>query len=522
MDEHKKAQQAAPRFALSRREMLRKTATMGGTLAATLLVSCGGSTTTQTTPAAGNAATPAAGAATVPAADATAPAAAATAPATGAATAPAMAATTPPAAGSSEPVTLRVWGYGLDDARAQARVSTFTQANPNISIEPVGGELNTQQLLTAVASGDPPEIVNVDRVQTGSWAGRNAIDPINDLIDRDTFDLAQFYPFMVDQVTYKDQVYGIPQFVNVDLFFMNLDALQEAGVDPSEVDPGNWDQLTQLGEQLHKMDGDKVVRTGFDTKAQDGRLWLWSWANGVDLISADGTQAHFNDPKVVEALTWAKETVDKQGGELARAAFSQTQNFFSPENPVLIGQTAMTLFEQWLLGVMKVNTQANFQAILPRMRNSQDALTEGTGQAFAIPKGIGGDKREAAWAFIKGMTSTEAWIAGEQATFADNQSKNTPYHPTITGNIKADEEAWNNIFKGISPPFDAAIKLFPEAISAAKFRYSGPVAADINDLMRSTVNDVLQGAREPQEGLDDLQAQAQQAIDDFAAGQGNR
>jgi ABC-type glycerol-3-phosphate transport system substrate-binding protein len=123
---------------------------------------------------------------------------------------------------------------------------------------------------------------------------------------------------------------GIPQFVNVDLFFMNLDALKEAGVDAAQVDPGNWDQLTQLGEQLHKMDGDKVVRTGFDTKAQDGRLWLWSWANGVDLISADGMQAHFNDLKVVEALSWAKGTVDKQGGEKARGAFAQAQNFFSP------------------------------------------------------------------------------------------------------------------------------------------------------------------------------------------------
>jgi multiple sugar transport system substrate-binding protein len=521
MDEQTKELQT-PKPRLSRREMLRKTATIGGTLAATLLVSCGGSATTAPTPAAGGAATPAtAPEATAPAAATAAPAGEATASAP-AATAPAMEATTPPAAGSSGPVTLRVWGYGLDDARGQARVNAFKQANPNISIEPVGGELNTQQLLTAVASGDPPEVVNVDRVQTGSWAGRNAIDPLDDLITRDNFDLAQFYPFMVDQVKYKDQVYGIPQFVNVDLFFMNLDALKEAGVDAGQVDPGNWDQLTQLGEQLHKMEGDKVVRTGFDTKAQDGRLWLWSWANGVDLISPDGMTAQFNDPKVVEALTWAKDTVDRQGGEKARAAFAQAQNFFSPQNPVLIGQTAMTLFEQWLIGVMKVNPQANFQAILPRMRNSTDLLTEGTGQAFAVPKGISGDKREAAWAFIKGMTSTEAWIAGEKATFADNESKNTPYHPTITGNVNADQEAWNNIYKGISPAFDAAIKLFPDALKAAKFRYSGPVAADINDMMRSAINDALQGVTAPKDALDALQTQAQQAIDDFAQGQGNR
>jgi multiple sugar transport system substrate-binding protein len=265
-----------------------------------------------------------------------------------------------------------------------------------------------------------------------------------------------------------------------------------------------------------------VVRTGFDTKMQDGRLWLWSWANGVDLISPEGDKANFNDPKVVEALTWAKETVDQQGGEIARAAFAQAQNFFSAQNPILIGQTAMSVFENWLIGVLKVNPSANFMSMLPRIRNSADAVTDATGSAFAIPKGIQGDKREAAWAFIKGMTSSEAWIAGEQATAANNKSKNEPYHPSITGNMQADQEAWTNIYTGIGTGYDQTVKLWPEALKAAKFRYSGPVAAQITDLMKSSVNDALQGVRTPQEALDDLQTQAQQAIDDFATAPGSR
>lgn len=420
---------------------------------------------------------------------------------------------------NSEPVTLRVWGYGLDDARAQARVTEFQNANANVALEPVGGELNTQQLLTAVASGDPPEVVNVDRSEVGSWAGRGAIDPLDDLITRDQFDMNQFYPVVVEQVTYQDQIYGVPQFVNVDLFFMNGDVLQAAGVDPATVDPGNWEQLQELGEQLHQMEGQQVVRTGFDTKVQDGRLWLWSWANGVELISADGTQLNFTDPRVIEALIWAKETVDRQGGELARAAFSQAQNFFSPQNPVLIGQIAMTIFEQWLIGVMKVNPQANFVTLLPRMRNSTDELTNATGAAFAIPRGVAGDRREVAWNFIKGMTSTAAWLAGERATKVNNQAENTPYHPTITGNRAADQEAWTQIYEGISPSYDQAVALFPRALEVARSRYAGPVAAQINELMTANVNDALQGAKTPEQAMADLQTQAQQAIQEFAAQQ---
>jgi multiple sugar transport system substrate-binding protein len=491
MGERTDRMQARPR--LSRRELLRGALAGCGVLAAGVLAGCGGQTGARATAVPSGTAAPAGNA-----------------PGTAA------------PGGPSQPVTLRVWGYGLDDARARARVDSFKKANLNISIEPVGGTLNTQQLLTAVASGDPPEVINVDREQTGSWAGRNAIDPLQDLIDRDKFDLSQFYPFTVDQVKYKNQVYGVPQFVNVDLLFMNLDVLKESGVDPNSVDPGNWDQLQQLGEQLHKMNGDKLERTGFDTKMQDGRLWLWAWANGVDLVSADGTKANFADPKVVEALAWAKATVDKQGGEKARAAFQQAQNFFSPQNPVLIGQIATTLFEQWLIGVMKVNPKANFMTVLPRKHNSKDAVTMATGGAFAIPRGITGDRREAAWAFIKGMTSTDAWLAGERATADENKAKGEPYHPTITGNIKADQETWNNLYTGISPSFDQTVKLFPDALKAARFRYSGPVAADIKDLMTSAVNDALQGVKTPQDALNELQEKAQKAIDDFAKGPGVR
>ena len=148
------------------------------------------------------------------------------------------------------------------------------------------------------------------------------------------FDLGQFYPILVEQVKYNGKLYGVPQFVNLDLIYLNLDVFKEVGVDPASVDPGNWDQLQQLGEKLHKEENGKVVRTGFDTKMQDSRLWLWSWANGTTLISTDGKKANFTYSKVVEALTWAKETVDKQGGEklvpplLRRRTFSRRKTRF--------------------------------------------------------------------------------------------------------------------------------------------------------------------------------------------------
>ena len=425
---------------------------------------------------------------------------------------------------AAQKVTIRVWGYGLDDARAKARLDVFKQANPNIDVQPVGGSLNTQQLLTAVASGDPPEVINTDRSFIGSWAGRSAIDPIGDLIDKDKFDMGQFYPATVEQVKYKGQIYGIPHFATIDLFWINNKVLNDAKVDPASVDPGNWDQLQSLGEKLAVVSGGKQTRTGFDTKMQDGRLWYWTWANGGELVSSDGAKAQFNDPKAVDALTWARDTVKKQGGEKARAAFSQSQDFFSPNNPFLIGQTAMTIFEQWLIGVIALpNTKDfSFTVLPPQKRNSKDPLTTVTGSAFAIPRGVKQDKRAAAWAFIKGMTSSDAWIAGQKATYMDKQSKGQIYMPTITGNAKADQEDVNNIYKGFGPSFDNAVKQWGKALAAGRAPYSGPVAQQISDLVTANVNDALQEVKQPSDALAKLTKDAQTAIDDYAKGPGNK
>jgi multiple sugar transport system substrate-binding protein len=452
---------------------------------------------------------------TTPAATAETPSAAETPAATPAAAAPGTQITTP--------TTVRVWGFGLDDAFARARVAVFQDLQPNVTLEPVGGTLNTQQLLTAVASGDPPEVINVDRVDTGSWAARNAIDPIDDLVERDAFDLSVFYPFTLDQVRYQGALYGIPQFVSFDLIYMNNAVLQEAGVDPATVDPGNWEQLQQLGEQLHQRDNGNVTRTGFDTKMQDGRIWLWSWSNGVaEPISADGTTSNFDDPGVLEALIWAKETVDLQGGDQARIAFQQTQNFFSAQNPVIIGQTAMTVFEQWLIGVLAFDPELDFATILPRMRNSEEAVTQASGSAFAIPRGVEGAQRDAAWEFIKGMTSTESWVAGASAAVEARRQEGVPYTPSITANRVADEQIWNEIYEPIGPGFDQTVALFPQALEVARFRYSGPVAAEVNDLMLSEVNDALVGAKTPEQALADLDAAVQEVIDQFAEAPGTR
>ena len=57
---------------------------------------------------------------------------------------------------------LRVLGFGLPDEIATVRVDTFEAAYPDVNLEITEGAIDQQQLLTAIASGRPPDVVYLD------------------------------------------------------------------------------------------------------------------------------------------------------------------------------------------------------------------------------------------------------------------------------------------------------------------------------------------------------------------------
>ena len=81
-----------------------------------------------------------------------------------------------------------------------------------------------------MASGEPPELLYADRDQIGSLAARGAIIPLDKCIDGEGIDMDQFRESAVDQVTLDGQVYGIPEFNQVQVTMANADLLAAAGV----------------------------------------------------------------------------------------------------------------------------------------------------------------------------------------------------------------------------------------------------------------------------------------------------
>ncbi len=404
------------------------------------------------------------------------------------------------------------WGYGTENPVALARVEAFRQAFPNVQLEIVS-ELDDPKLLTAVASETVPDLLWLDRFTTSGWASREVLLPLTDYIERDGYDVERFYESARNEASYDGQLYGIPGGMDVRVLYVNGDALAEIGVDPATLDTSNWDRLTELGAQLTQRDGDQVQRWGFDNKLKSGYIYLWGTGNGGRFMNEDGTETTFDDEKNVEALAWGVKSFEDQGGYQSYDAFSST---FQGDEQFARGQVAMTMYENWMLGIVaRVAPQLNFAVLPVRPRGTGDGFASFTGgRAWYIPQGA--KNPDAAWEFIKFMHTDETWLLAANALKEARKAEGQPFIPTMTGSSTADQAQLEQVYEPFSPSFDEAVRLFPEVLAGSPNREISlsPAANLLHEaLMDEGVLPALRKDKEPQPALEDADLAGQDEID---------
>ena len=406
------------------------------------------------------------------------------------------------------------WGFGAEETNPLAftRVDAFKQAYPTIKIELVP-EFDQQKLLTGFASGQVPDLLWMDRFAISSWAARDVLQPLDDLIASSGIDTSKYYPAALDEATYDGKIYGLPGFIDVRGLYVNLDALAEVGQDPAALDTSNWDQLSQLGTQLVKKSGDTVERWGFDTKIQAGNFWLWGDGNGAKFISDDGKEVTYDDPKAVEALTWGVKAYDDQGGYQSYDAFATT---WQGDEQFARGQVAITVYENWMLGIVaRVTPNMNFKVFPIHAKGDANRIVSFSGgPAWCIPNGA--KDPEAAWEFIKFMDDLNTWRIGSQGVKKVRQDQGQPYTPSLTGNLQADQMQIDEFYESLSPNLDEAVKLWPQILQQSSIRpiAKSPASQQLDDVMRQDgVMPTLRKEKSPEDALKTADQNAQDAID---------
>jgi multiple sugar transport system substrate-binding protein len=201
-----------------------------------------------------------------------------------------------------------VWG-GDRQPIIEKVIADFQYATPGIKVEhTVLSQQGLQEkYLTSIAGGDTADVIMLNTRDLPSFASRNALRDVTDLIARDKVDIkGTFYAGEADLSTYKGKMYGMPLTAGGAgyLVFWNKAHFRDAGLDP-EKGPADWSTFAEYSRKLTKGSNGNFERVGSLFWNSDNN-WLRQWAynNNADLYSADGAQVKFNAKENVEALQY--------------------------------------------------------------------------------------------------------------------------------------------------------------------------------------------------------------------------
>lgn len=289
----------------------------------------------------------------------------------------------------------------------QEIIQGFEDENPDIlvQLEAVAGRDYYARLLTQIAAGDAPDLMQIGDDAVPMFVGRGAFMPLDDLIDGDyPLDLDIYLPGVLEPGQWEGQQYLLPKDFSPLGVYYNKALFDRFDV-PYPEDGWTWDDLLATAQALtHDTNGDGRTdiwgiqlpaswTTGFE---------YWVAAAGGQLISDDGQSflGYMDSPEVERAVRFYADLYHTH----KVAPLPADLNLFGGGNTQFDnGQAAMRIFGRWPQGGYLDNPEIDLGVVGP----PQDARRANV--LFWGGFGIYSGSRdpEAAWRFLRHYTGSE-------------------------------------------------------------------------------------------------------------------
>lgn len=208
-------------------------------------------------------------------------------------------------------VELSYWNpfTGPDGPFMGEMVDAFNAANPTIVVT-----MNSQadyytQIATAAASDTLPDVAIIHADQVATWAFRNVLRPIDDVVSQIEISGDDFPEGVWNAGEVAGQRYAIPLDIHPMTAFYNQDLFTQQSVAAAPMTREEF----EAAAQAVTADGNYgfMITTGFPVQ-QIFQMLLHQF--GGSEFNADGTEATWNSEAGVQALTWMRD---------AQAAYSE-------------------------------------------------------------------------------------------------------------------------------------------------------------------------------------------------------
>jgi multiple sugar transport system substrate-binding protein len=412
--------------------------------------------------------------------------------------------------------TLRAWGFDNADDVGKARMDYAAKQLDGVQIEMDQTAFDAQKFTTRVASGNVPDVVQMDREFVATYAAQGLIMPLDNCFSANNVDPKQrWYPSVVGDVTYKDQVWAVPQFYQPPAILLNKTVMDAAGVQDSDIDTSDPAKLLAAIGKMYKVNGDVPATLGFNPQAT-GQMYLWIVGMGGRVVGEDGRPT-LDDPANVYGVELLKQITDAQGGFAKYKSFTDAFDMFGEKNQFVSNQVGSEVDAQWYPNVLSPYKDQIKLAAVPFKGKDGQPVTVATGTAFVVPAKAKNPSAGCRWALA--LTEDGSWTAAADARAATVAQENSVFTGLFTGSPGPDKAIRDKYVKPSgNAGFDQVISTYYDVVGTGKSVGSSPAGQQLEQELLNAITAALLGDKSPQQALADAQTASMNAYRNVTGG----
>jgi multiple sugar transport system substrate-binding protein len=417
---------------------------------------------------------------------------------------------------AQEQITLDFWNWWgvAREPLINEIIVQFNEEYPNVTINNVvqGWDRRAEVVLTAMASGDAPEVMMATRQEIVRFAAEGLIVPITAYVEEAGLDLSAYYPSELETMYWDGELYTLPMPTaggETSLYVYNKALFEEAGLDP-ENPPKTWQELWDASTALTQLSDDGVLEAmAIDVGVTGNDFLSWLYTNNGSLYSDDLRTVTFNSPEGIATLEWMVNYVNEfYGGVESRADFMAQTTGETADHPFFQLRQFMWLSNVSVFGHLQniAPDLAYGVGLRPYNAENPDAKSQGIaplgfGWGYVIPTGLDPETERAAYNFVQRLTYDMGEDVKGACWFMQQQARPSPL-------IECNEDpafyelnpAWDNVKAALES--DVALPIVPPQ-------------SRILDTLNQYVELAFFGDMSPEEALNTAAAEAQAILDEY-------
>ncbi len=231
-----------------------------------------------------------------------------------------------------------------------------------ITVERLGGaEWGTyyDALNATFAGGDRPDVAVMHGSNLPDYASRDLLLPMEEQLAAHDVDTSDWTEPAREAVTYDGTIYGVPFDLHANLFHVNVDIFEEAGLVDDEgmpILPSSREEFMEQAQTIQDLGYTYLATDASQFPIGVRIMFTLVWQQGSDLVSPDGTSANVDSPEAQEALDFMLEMFEK-GYADANANYDASQAAF------LNGEAAILHNGTWAVDQYNREAEFNYMAL---------------------------------------------------------------------------------------------------------------------------------------------------------------